>query len=325
MAPPYLLISPRQTEYRSQMTEKEPKNKFKILADEIKKILGQGIDLSGDVVHYIDSTFSNPTIEELQTILGDDANCEKDSLMDLLFFPDESMQIQLEETLERYRLENEDENKVLNCLCRDPLQVTFRFEDDRGRLILQVPEDVIPQFLTRLKISKHTDDKLIESIRNYGDEKNVNRFKVKIRNSQFTSTDEKTGFLCSLFDKIGPRSNDIFDCLEFVLGFLDELKQDGDIYQALMTKKKFYFINLQKAQKMDARLEKHNIETLMAQGQRVALIDQNDARRKMRIIDRISRAVFGKTEFFEQPVSDEKQFEVGSPEDIKSIVKNFSL
>jgi hypothetical protein len=62
----------------------------------------------------------------------------------------------------------------------------------------------------------------------------------------------------------------------------------------------------------------------MAQGQRVVLIDRADIHKKMRIIDRISRAVFDKTEYFEQPVSDEKQFEVGSPEDIKSIIKNFS-
>ena len=60
------------------------------------------------------------------------------------------------------------------------------------------------------------------------------------------------------------------------------------------------------------------------QGERVALIDQVDARKKMQIIDRICRAVFGKTEYFETPVNDEKQFEIGSPEDIESIVKNFS-
>ncbi|MBW2706717.1 MAG: hypothetical protein JRD84_10465, partial [Deltaproteobacteria bacterium] len=116
------------------MAAMKPQDKNEVLADEIKKIIGKGIDLNEDVVHYIDSTFSNPTIEELQTILGDDANCEKDSLMDLLFFPDESMQIQLEETLERYRPENEDRNNILTSLCRDPLQVTFHFEDDRGRL-----------------------------------------------------------------------------------------------------------------------------------------------------------------------------------------------
>ena len=297
--------------------------KCEILAKKIIEILSKGIDLSDDVVHYIDSTFSNPTIEELQTILADDSNCEKDSLMELLFFPDESMQIQLEESLERHKPQNKDEIKILTYLGRDPLQVTFRFKDERGALKLQIPEDVIPLFLTRLKLSKHLDAKLIESILNYGDTKNINGFKVKIRNSRFSPADTKTGFLCSFFDKIGSRSNDIFECLEFVLDFLDEIKKEGDIYRALMAKKKFYLISLQKAKKMDARLEKYNVETLMAQGERVVLIDQADARKKMRIIDRISRAVFDKTEYFEQPISDERRMEVGLAEDVKSIVKNF--
>ena len=302
----------------------EPEDKCELIADEIKKILSTGIDLSDDVVHYIDSTFSNPTVKELESILADDANCEKDSLMELLFFPGESMQVQLEETLERYRPENEDGKKILAYLCRDSLPVTFRLEDDRGALKLQIPEDVIRQFLVRLNISKHLEANLIESICNYGDEQNINRFKVKIRNSRFSPSDSKTGFLCRFFEKIGSRSSDIYECLDFMLEFLDEIKKDTDIFPALIAKKKFYFISLQKAQKMDARLEKYNIETLMAQGERVALIDQADARRKMRIIDRISRAVFGKTEFFEQPVSDARQIEIGSPVDIKSIVKNFS-
>jgi hypothetical protein len=302
----------------------EPQNKCETLAKKIIEILSKGIDLSDDVVHYIDSTFSNPTINELQTILADDSNCEKDSLMELLFFPDESMQIQLEESLERYRPQNKDENKILTYLGRYPLQVTFRFKDERGALKLQIPVDVIPLLLTRLKLSKHLAAKLIESILNYGDTKNINGFKVKIRNSRFSPSDTKTGFLCSFFDKIGSRSNDIFECLEFVLDFLDEIKKEGDIYRALMAKKKFYFLSLQKAKKMDARLEKYNVETLMAQGERVVLIDQADARKKMRIIDRISRAVFDKTEYFEQPISDERRMEVGSAEDVKSIVTKFS-
>jgi hypothetical protein len=302
----------------------EPQEKCKVLAGEIKKILSKSIGLSDDVVNYIDSTFSNPTIEELQTILADDSNCEKDSLVELLFFPDESIQIQLEETLERHRPQNEDENRILTYLCRDPLQVTFRFEDDRGKIKLPIPEDVTRQFLVRLKISKHLDAKLIESIRNYGDEKNCNRFKVKIRNSRFTPTENKTAFLRKFFETIGARSNDVFECLDFALGFLDEIKKDSDIYQALMAKKKFYFISLQKAKKMEARLEKHNIETLMLQGERVILINPADVRKKMRIVDRISRAVFGNTEYFEPLDTDEKHMEIRSLEDIESIVKKFS-
>ena len=75
----------------------KPEEKCELIADEIKKILSKCIDQSDDVVHYIDSTFSNPTVKDLEAILADDANCEKDSLMELLFFPDESLQIQLEE------------------------------------------------------------------------------------------------------------------------------------------------------------------------------------------------------------------------------------
>lgn len=303
----------------------EQEEKCEMLADEIKAIISEGIVLSDDVVHFIDSTFSNPTIDELQAILDDDTNCESDTLMELLFFPDESIQMRLEEILEQCRPQKEDEDKILASLCQTPLPVTFHFEDGRGSLKLPIPEDVIRQFLVRLNISKHLDANLTESIRNYGDEANTNRFKVKIRNSRFSPSDSKIEFLCRLFDKLGTGSNDIFECLEFVLEFLDEVKKDGDVYQALMAKKKFYFISLQKAKKLDARLEKHNVETLLMQGERVALIDQVDARKKMRIIDHISRAVFGKTEFFEQPVSDEKQFAIESPEDIRSIMKNFSF
>ncbi|MBW2482055.1 MAG: hypothetical protein JRF38_18855 [Deltaproteobacteria bacterium] len=298
--------------------------KCELLGDAIKAIISRGIDLSDDVVHYIDSTFANPTIDELQAILGEDSDCEGDTLMDLLFFPDESCQIRLEETLERCRPQKEDEDKLVTYLCREPLHATFRFKDGRGPLRLQMPADMIRPFVTRLRICKHLDAGLIESIRSYGDEQNIHRFKVKIRNSRFSASDSKTEFLGRFFEKIGAGSNDILECLDFILGFLDEIKADDDLYPALMAKKKFYFISLQKAQKMEARIEKHNIETLLLQGERLVLIDQADARKKMQLIDRISRAVFGQTRYFEQPVGDETQIEVGSPEDIKSIVKNFT-
>ena len=85
--------------------------KCELLADEIKAIISEGIVLSDDVVHFIDSTFSNPTINELQAILDDDTNCEGDTLMELLFFPDETIQVRLEEMLEQCRPQKEDEDK----------------------------------------------------------------------------------------------------------------------------------------------------------------------------------------------------------------------
>ena len=294
------------------------------LADEIRKILGNGVTLSSEVIHYIDSTFSNPTTTELQTILHDDSNCEKDSLMELLLFPDETMQLQLEVLLQRLHFQKADENSILDDLLQEPVQVAIRFPRDREPLRLMVTEDVACQFISRLNISKHLNPELLEALNHYEDENIRNRIKVKMRNSRFSPTDEKINFLCLFFEKFDSQDNDIFECFEFVLSFLDEPTIDNDIYRTLTAKKKFYFRSLQKAKQLDTQLQKYNMETLLAQGKRVVLIDQRDARKKMRIIDRISRAVFGKTEYFEPLHNGEEHIELGRHQKVQDIIRILS-
>ena len=194
------------------------------LADEIRKILGDGITLDDDVVHYIDSTFSNPKIEELQAILHDDSNCEKDSLMELLFFPDETMQLELEEMLENLQLGKPDEDKVGDALCRESLRVNMRLPEGRGSIDLDLPHEVAPGFIARLQISKHLDGKLREVINKHADEDAGDGYKVKIRNSRFLPGEKKIHFLCDFFEKLAPQSHDFNICLDFALAFLDELE-----------------------------------------------------------------------------------------------------
>jgi len=294
------------------------------LADEIRKILSRGISLGDDVLDYIDSTFSNPTIEELQTILQDDANCERDSLMELLFFPDETMQLELEELLEDLRFGGQDEEKVPAILCRQPLPVTMRLPADRGTLSLDLPDEVAPGFIARLHIARHLDDKLRQAIDKHADEDIRNGHKVKLRNARFSPAAHKIEFLCLFFEKVEPQSHDFNICLDFALSLLDELNDDRELYPALMAKKRFYLRSLQKAQKQEAQLQKSNLETLMSQGSRVILVDKADARKKMLIIDRISRAIFGRTEYFEDlhPAAD--QIELRSDQDIQDIIRKLS-
>lgn len=295
-----------------------------LLAGELQKVLCGGITLSSEVVHYIDSTFSNPTAPELQSILHDDSNCEKDSLIELLLFPDETMQLQLEALLERLRFQDTDEKAVLDDFLQEPVQVAICFPGDRGSLHLTVTEEAACQIITRLNISKHLNPELLKALNHYEDENISNRIKVKIRNSRFSPTDENIKFLCLFFEKFDSQDNDIFECLEFALSFLDEPTQDNDIYRTLMAKKKFYFRSLQKAKQLEILLQKHNLETLMAQGKRVVLIDQRDAQKKMRIIDRICRAVFGKTEYFEPLHNGEEHIEFGTDQNVQDIIRSLS-
>ena len=294
------------------------------LADKIRDALCKGLTLSGDVVHFIDSTFSNPTLKELQDILQDDANCEKDTLIELLVFPEESMQIQLEDHLEDSSFERQDETTILDIIDQKPLQIALRFPDQRGSLNLDIPKFALRQLISRLLVSKQLPEKLIETIGQCADPENRNLLKVKVRNARFLPTENKINFLCTFIEKLDTRSHDFIRCLDFVLVFLDELANDGDIYQALMAKKKFYYLNLQKAKQLETLLQKHNIETLLLQGKRVVFIDPSEARARMRIIDRISRAVFGETEYFEFFQGADELIEISSADDIRDMIKSTS-
>ena len=304
----------------------ESEEKCARLAAEIRNILGNGITLSGDEIHYINSTFSNPTLEELQTLLLDDSNYEKDSLLELLFFPDESMQLQLEELLETLRLRQQDEIKVQNFLCREPLQAVFRFPEKNATLNLFLPQEVAPVLISRLHIAKHLDAKLCAAVNSRAASDVRNRYKVKIRNSRFSSGANKIQFLCDFFTKMEPESHDFYDCLDFALSLLDEINENTEVYRALMAKKRFYLRSLEKAKQMEAQLQKNNPETLLLEGKRVILVDKEDARKKMLIIDRISRAVYGKTEYFEEFHLGEDHLEVRLDQDpdIQDIIKQLS-
>jgi hypothetical protein len=274
-------------------------DKNMLLADEILKILREGVTLGSDVVNYIDSTFSNPAVEELEEILQDDSNCEKDPLVELLFFPDNRLQHELEELLQSQHFQQEDEKKVVAFLCRKPLGVVFQFPEKKGSFSLEIPEEVAHQFIKRLNISKQIDRNLLLTVKENTPAKDKNRFAVKLRNSRFIETDKAIWFLSAFFESWNTDNSEAFKDLNFILSFLEELHENADIFDALMSKKKFYLKHLKRTEKFEEELQKTNIETLMLQGKNSAFMDKNEARNNMAIIDRISQTVFGKTEHFE--------------------------
>jgi len=282
----------------------KPEDKSAALANAIRAIFQRGLMLSPDALHYIDSTFSTPSLEEIRAILHDEFNCEKEPLLELIFFPDEVLQVLLEELLESYPYQKEDEPKVLGALFAKKLETTLVFPGSHNSLTLEVPRDTAAQFVSRLNIAKKIDPEQLAAIGRHIEDVHQKRFKVRLRNARSVFSRKKTAFLCAFFEKMNADITTALNAMDFLLGFFDELKEDTDIYRALMDKKRFYFQNLQKALKSDELLQAQNLETIISQGARIVYFDKNDARKKMRLIDQISRAVFGRTENLEQNPAD---------------------
>jgi hypothetical protein len=294
-------------------------NKNKQVAEKIIDILRRGLTMNADTLHYIDSTFSNPSIGELEELLQDESSCETDSLIELLFFPDESVQLQLEEMLGEAQLQKQDEQEIQDMVCTKAFQTRIRFPDARGTLGIEVTPSNVAQFIMRLNLLRCLNPRLSASIAEYVPVTFQTRCRVRLRNTKPITSQNKILFLQAFFEKLQIDSDEFLDDLDFILSFLDECKDELDMFQALMTKKRFYFQSLQKAKNLDIQLTKHNVETLLLRGKRVTYVDKADARKKIQMIDRISLEVFGKTEFFDLMPAGEKSITLKGKEDIDKL------
>ncbi|MDI6687704.1 MAG: hypothetical protein QME06_05710 [Desulfobacterales bacterium] len=268
--------------------------KFLLLVEKIKQIFTDGFVLSDDITHYIDSTFLSPSVSKLKEIINDEHNCERDSLIELLFFPDESMQIKLEEFLESEDFKKEDEEKVLSYISDKKLLTTIRFPESEDSLKLFLPKSSAMQFLSRLNISRKLNKRLIKAIDEFVSDKCRTAVKVRLRNARVQFTENKIMFLRSFFKKLKVEDNYFFKCLDFILDFFDGIKDDENILQSFLGKKELYFQDIQKASRFEELLNKNNMETLISRGVRIPHISKEDAMHNIVIIDTIILAVYGK-------------------------------
>ena len=270
----------------------------RILADKIKSILARGFTLNEAAVHYIDSTFSNPSSESLQAIIHEDDAGEVGPLYELLFFPDLSVQLELEDLLNGEAYTKGDEETILRMLALQLPETPVHFPDDRGSLYVRIPAWTAARFISRLRMNKQLDGRIVQAIDMYIPDVKRNEIRIKFRNSRFIQAENRILFLCTYFEKL---RDTCAECLDLIISLFEESDDDGDIYTALAKKKRTCFQGVIKTLRYEQMLRQQNMETLFSQGIRVACIDKQDAERQMEIIDRISHAVFGKTEYFQKP------------------------
>lgn len=261
------------------------------VASRIRDMLARGVTLGPEVLHFIDSTCFNPTAAELAAVAADESASERDPLLALLFAPDAAFQVELEETLAGRRL---DEERVAGLLCRPPLQVRFRFPDAREALGLEMTPPLARHFVSQLRIERSIPADLSQALESAADAGERHRARVLIRNARVQLTDETMAFLRDCLTQVGLRDGQAWECLSCALDVLADGQPPADIFQALADRKRWLVKALTRGRKQGELLGQANIETLISQGARLTVIDEEDTRRRIGCIDRICAAVFGR-------------------------------
>lgn len=293
------------------------------IAADIQKILSRGLDLSAETLRFIDSTFAHPSAAELSALLADDASPERDSLLELLFSPDEALQIELEDRLDVQPSEPPPAEEVTSRLAAAPLAVRFRFPDGRGVLEAELTAPLARRLVLGLAISRDLPTCLSEVLAALTSGNMARRVRVMVRNARFAFTSANRGLLCALIPKLDLQDDQGRACLAFAMEMLAEIGESTDVYAALAARKRWLSKALHHSQQLREHLAHSNVETLLSQGQRLTWTDEALARRQMDYIDHICLAVFGRSEPLD---TDEwrRRLDIEGPPDIAELMRRLS-
>jgi len=276
----------------------QKKHKIQILESEIMRLLDRGITLDDATVHYIDSTFACPGAKNFQEILADSGNCETETLLDLIFFPNIEMQEQLEPVLASHGFDDNDVESVIRALQKKNIQVRILFPDDRGEFFMQAPEAAIRQMIHRLCIAKTIDARIISALQaTIHDKSEIYQIQVMLRNCRVPFFDAFVHALCQCIEIMRPTSDYFRPAFDFLLDFLETADPSKDIYAGLMHKKQMLAHMIVQAEKNEQILGKSSVEAMMLSGLRIPAIHVGEARKKIALIDHLCLSLYGKTEF----------------------------
>lgn len=291
------------------------------LVGRIEKLLRAGIEVGPDLLGYIDATFSNPSVRDLEGIVADESDPEREGLLELIFFPDEPMQQKLEELLpEEGGLEQGDVDAVAAELSARRIQTALFFSDRRDRLAVDFPPGLVTTFLQRLNLTRRIEPRLATAISTLAAPTDRIAVRVKLRNNRKPMGDGKVRFLCDFLDKLGGDDR-LLACLDFTLSFLEDIEDGADVYAALMNRRRIGWQLLQKSAQFEEKLKHDNIETLMLRGERAPHVSKEELLKTIAFIERISLAIYNRLDPLDVGLLESADFAFQPDADLSEIIR----
>jgi hypothetical protein len=263
-----------------------------ILANAIQKELSRDQKISWsvrpDIMHYMMSVSGVDDLEAIQQTLLDASSSEGASLFELILFPDEGFQSDIETIVENFNYSKSDEKTICDLLISRKIKTVFHFPG-LGSTSVSIPPETIQPVITRLNISRKTDPRIIDALHRFSAEPLCTRCKIQLRNSRWIQNEAHIRLLREVIEIIAPQRDNFTEYLDVVLDFLTILHTESDIMQSLGSEKEQLIHLLDMADRQDHLLRTSPMEAIMLQGVRIISIDREDITNRIHILDHICR------------------------------------
>jgi hypothetical protein len=272
------------------------------IIDGIKALVTDGFVVDAATVQYIESTHGDLSPAQVKALLEDVTDSEGEALLELIFFPDETIQIGFEPLLAHNPLNCNEVSEITRYFSSRSLITAIRFPLAGGKIVMNMPSSAMVRFIHHLNLDWQLDPRMgivIDAC--FQGQRNL-QIRVPLRNARIDLTPPRWTFLKYFLQNFSPAHGDFDPCLSLVLALLPQMDSGTDTYHLLAEQKKHAFQTLLQAQRFQRLLQRSNMETLMLQGLRPPPESIASLRCQMRRMDAVSRAVFGKCAYFQTPV-----------------------
>jgi len=270
-------------------------SKCRQLAAVVQTFFDAGLRVDAAAQHFIFSAVPIEDIHQLATLFSDPLDCEMASLLEMIYFPDESHQIRLEGLLESGRFRPGDIASTLGHLLSGETTTRIYFADLQKATTIETPERGARAFLERLTVTRRLSCDLIRVIDQVVDRQQAVKYKVWLRNMTAEPQDRDEIFLKDLFLKMVAQYSSPDDLVRFALRFLEESRQIADLTQALIQRRHRCMENIRRQERVETHRRRCNVETLLARGIRMPHIDSQVLMHQVALIDEICLALYGRS------------------------------
>lgn len=255
--------------------------------------LQQGLIAGPAVRDYMAATLEDSSSEALCQLLQADADAYSGPLQELLFFPDEAFQANLEESLQKACLTKADEPALREALGQQEVIVPLHLPPFETVISRSLPPEVIPGLVTRLKIWKNLPTALLAVLGASMPPALALRCRVFFRNASFTWNEVLTRFFARLVQSLKPDDPDFIRTFRLTLTIIDEKPLTHDLQTLFLQKKASLLRMLHQYEIFETHRLKLNMEILMLQRAGAPAPDPALVRECIADIDAICLQVWG--------------------------------
>lgn len=257
--------------------------------------LKDGQQFTADVKDYAEAVLGVCTLSELEPLLAESDNPDIEPFVELILFPDDTLRHRLESILTQPLQDEEAEQLTEHLALASPSLV---LHSDEKTLSLTVPEWMWGDVVTRLCLKDSTVASLLHSAPQIGTSLSIPT-RSYLRTAKIPTSTAAHEALIQFFTTTLPHDPLFHPMLSTWVSVLTSVSptcgyDEKELMEHLEKFRRRLYKAIFDATEFTRKLQRFNMETLMLSGDVPPAININEARLQIRLIDRLSIALFAK-------------------------------